>query len=105
MKRKLLSMLVLVMLGVQAALAQSTVTGQVVDENSEPLIGASVKVKGSSVGAPTDLDGNFKFKAEVGQTLVVSYLGYETKEVKVPESLRLRIVMESDATSSTVSSW
>lgn len=97
MKRKLLSMLVLMMFGVQAMFAQSDVTGQVVDENSEPLIGASVQIKGTQVGAPTDLDGNFKFKAEVGQTLVVSYLGYETKEVKVPESRKLRIIMESDA--------
>lgn len=97
MKRKLLSLLVLVFIGVQAALAQNDVTGQVVDENSEPLIGASVKVKGSSVGAPTDLDGNFTLKAEPGATLVVSYIGYETREVKVPASGKMKIILENDA--------
>lgn len=97
MKRKLLSLLVLMLIGVQAALAQNDVTGQVVDENSEPLIGASVKVKGSSVGAPTDLDGNFTLKAEPGATLVVSYIGYETREVKVPASGKMKIILENDA--------
>ncbi|CCY65284.1 putative outer membrane protein probably involved in nutrient binding [Prevotella sp. CAG:1124] len=97
MKRKLLSLLVLMFIGVQAALAQNDVTGQVVDENSEPLIGASVKVKGSSVGAPTDLDGNFTLKAEPGATLVVSYIGYETREVKVPASGKIKIILENDA--------
>lgn len=97
MKRKLLSLLVLMFIGVQAALAQNDVTGQVVDENSEPLIGASVKVKGSSVGAPTDLDGNFTLKAEPGATLVVSYIGYETREVKVPASGKMKIILENDA--------
>lgn len=97
MKRKLLSLLVLMFIGVQAALAQNDVTGQVVDENSEPLIGASVKVKGSSVGAPTDLDGNFTLKAEPGVTLVVSYIGYETREVKVPASGKMKIILENDA--------
>lgn len=97
MKRKLLSLLVLMFIGVQAALAQNNVTGQVVDENSEPLIGASVKVKGSSVGAPTDLDGNFTLKAEPGATLVVSYIGYETREVKVPASGKMKIILENDA--------
>lgn len=97
MKRKLLSLLVLMFIGVQAVLAQNDVTGQVVDENSEPLIGASVKVKGSSVGAPTDLDGNFTLKAEPGATLVVSYIGYETREVKVPASGKMKIILENDA--------
>lgn len=97
MKRKLLSLLVLMFIGVQATLAQNDVTGQVVDENSEPLIGASVKVKGSSVGAPTDLDGNFTLKAEPGATLVVSYIGYETREVKVPASGKMKIILENDA--------
>lgn len=97
MKRKLLSLLVLIFLGVQAAIAQQEVTGQVVDENSDPLIGASVKVKNSSTGAPTDLNGNFTLRAEPGTTLIVSYIGYETREVTVPASRRMRIVLENDA--------
>ena len=57
------------------------VSGQVLDENGEPIIGATVKVKGTNVATVTDLDGNFTFKVPAGSTLVVSYLGYTPKEV------------------------
>ena len=57
------------------------VSGQVLDENGEPIIGATVKVKGTNVATVTDLDGNFTFKVPAGSTLVVSYLGYSPKEV------------------------
>ena len=58
------------------------ITGTVVDA-SGPIIGASVVVKGTSVGVATDYDGNFSLNASPGQTLVVSYIGYLTKEIKV----------------------
>lgn len=57
------------------------VSGQVLDENGDPIIGATVKVKGTNVATVTDLDGNFTFKVPAGSTLVVSYLGYTPKEV------------------------
>lgn len=64
--------------------AAATIKGTVVSKtDGEPLIGASVLVKGSKTGAATDLDGNFTIAAEIGQTLVVSYVGFDTKEVKV----------------------
>ena len=56
------------------------ITGVVSDVNG-PVIGASVKVKGTSNGAATDLDGRFTLNVQPGQTLVVSYIGYITKEV------------------------
>lgn len=100
MKRKLSTLLMLLALFcTQAAIAQTTVTGQVVDENSEPLIGASVQVKGTSTGMPTDIDGNFSVGAKAGQTLVVSYIGYETREVKVPESGKMKIVLNASSSS------
>ena len=58
------------------------ITGTVVDAMG-PVIGASVVVKGTSNGAATDFDGNFSLNASPGQTLVVSYIGYVTKEVKI----------------------
>lgn len=97
MRIKLFALLFMALSGVQQASAQSTVTGQVVDENSEPLAGASVKVKGSQAGAPTDLNGNFTLSVSPGQTLVVSYLGFQTREVVVPASGRVRIVLADNA--------
>ena len=58
------------------------ITGTVVDAMG-PVIGASVVVKGTSNGVATDLDGNFSLNASPGQTLVISYIGFMTKEVKV----------------------
>lgn len=96
MKSKLLCMFALMMLGAQTTFAQSKVTGQVLDESSEPLVGASVKVKGSATGVPTDIDGNFTLGVAPGATLEVSYLGYVTREVKVAPNGRMRIILKSD---------
>ena len=61
----------------------SVVTGQVLDENGEPLIGATVIVKGTNEGTATDFDGRFSIKAQQGATLTVSYVGYTTRDVRV----------------------
>ena len=78
-----------------AAVAQApqtiTVKGQVVDQDGEPLIGATVKVKNSNAGAVTDVDGNFRITAPANAILVVSYVGYQDKEVAV----RGRAIIES----------
>lgn len=58
------------------------ITGTVVDDDNVPLPGASVVVKGTTTGSTTDFDGNFSIDAEAGSTLVVSYIGFETKEVQ-----------------------
>lgn len=59
------------------------VTGVVVDSEGEPLIGATVLVKGSSTGTSTDLDGKFTVKAAPGQEIQVSYVGYQTVTIKI----------------------
>ena len=61
-----------------------TVTGTVVDENGEPLIGASVKVADKTIGAATDLDGHFTLSVPTdANKLVVSYVGYDNKIVDI----------------------
>jgi len=60
-----------------------TVTGKVIDaDTNDPLVGASVVEKGTNNGTTTDTNGNFSIKIEKGKTLVFSYLGYITQEVK-----------------------
>lgn len=73
----------------------STVTGEVTDETGEPLIGATVMVMGTSTGASTDIDGKFTIKADKGATLVVRYVGYDPKEVKVTGE-PMTIVLKED---------
>ncbi|MEZ4931578.1 MAG: carboxypeptidase-like regulatory domain-containing protein [Saprospiraceae bacterium] len=76
--------------------AQRTVTGVVSDANG-PLIGATVQVKGTSVGTITDLDGSFSIRVpDNAQTLVVTYIGYATQEVPVGDGSPLNITLTDD---------
>ena len=98
MKRRISSMLVLMLFCVQAIFAQANITGQVLDEKTGPLIGATVLVKGTTVGVSTDIDGNFTIKAKPGQTLQVSYVGYNSQEVVVPKSGKVIIKLQEAST-------
>lgn len=70
------------------------VTGKVVDVNGEPVIGASVQVVGQSMGTITNLDGEFTLSSvPVNAVVVVSYIGFEKKEIKVPELQKSSRVM------------
>lgn len=71
------------------------ITGTVTDAIG-PIIGASVVIKGTSNGVATDFDGNFTLHASPGQTLVISYIGYLTKEVKVTGQNNYKITLEED---------
>ena len=76
--------------------AAKKITGTVVDA-SGPVIGASVVVKGTSNGVATDFDGNFTLNANPGQTLVISYIGYLNKEVKITANqTNYKITIEED---------
>jgi len=66
-------------------IAQTTVSGTVVDENGEPLPGASVVEKGTSNGSATDFDGNFTLNVKTPSTLVVSFISYGSKNISVTE--------------------
>ena len=74
------------------------VKGNLVDGTGEPLIGATVKVKGSAgVGAVTDFDGNFKIDVpSENSTLVFTYVGMKTKEVKVGKKREFKLILEDD---------
>lgn len=94
MKRKLTMFLALFFIGIGLALAQTQVRGTVVDEAGEPVIGATIQIKGTSQGTVSDIDGNFNLSAAAGGTLVISYVGYQTQEV--PVSANVRVVLRVD---------
>jgi len=74
------------------------VSGQVVDQNGEALIGATVRVKGVQTGVVTDFDGNFTIDAPANATLLVSYVGYKDREIAVRgRAILNQIQLESDA--------
>ena len=73
------------------------VSGQVVDQNGEPLIGATIRLKNAEGGVVTDLDGNFSMDVPANATLVVSYVGYKDREIAVRGRAVLnQIQLESD---------
>ena len=74
------------------------VSGQVVDQNGEALIGATVRLKGAQSGVVTDFDGNFTIDAPANATLLVSYVGYKDREIAVRgRAILNQIQLESDA--------
>ncbi|MFN0013337.1 MAG: SusC/RagA family TonB-linked outer membrane protein [Saprospiraceae bacterium] len=76
--------LALLLMSAGIALGQTNVTGKVTDESGQPLIGATVVVKGTNTGAVTDVDGNYRLTAPAGSTkIVVIYSGFQTQEVDI----------------------
>ncbi len=68
--------------------------GRILNENGEPLVGASVKIKGTSSGTSTDAEGKFTINANPGQILVVSFVGYENRELSVGAEPNLSVQLE-----------
>lgn len=73
------------------------VSGVVKDNSGEPIIGANVVEKGTTNGTVTDMDGNYTLSVSNNATLVVSYIGYTTKEIKVGSQAVVNAVLEEDA--------
>ena len=96
MKQRIL-FLMMVLFGLYGQMmAQTTVTGNVKDGTGEPIIGASVIVTGTSNGTVTDFDGNFSMKANEGDELTISYIGFVTQKVKINGSAPLSITLLED---------
>ena len=93
--RYLFMLLTLLFMSMAAYAQKQTYSGVVVDSNNEPVIGASVVQKGTTNGAITDYDGNFKIAVTSDATLTVSYIGYKTQDVRVKTNMH--IVLQSDA--------
>ena len=74
-----------------------TVSGIVLDEFGDPMIGVSVLVKGTTTGIITDVEGNFTVPAKTGDVLLVKYLGYKDQEIKVTSDARLKITLQEDS--------
>jgi TonB-dependent SusC/RagA subfamily outer membrane receptor len=76
---------------------QKTITGTVIDTRHEPVIGASVLEKGTSNGTITNLDGEYSLKVSPGATLVFSYIGYKTQEIRVSANTNINVTLAEDA--------
>ncbi len=78
--------------GTQAPV-QLTVRGKVIDENGEPIAGASVSIKGTTVGTSTDADGNYSVPVTEGAVLVISFIGYTAQEIPVNGRTEINVTL------------
>lgn len=78
-------------LSASAFAQQVVVKGNVVDETGEPVIGASVKVVGGTLGTVTDIDGNFTLNADKKSTIEVTYIGYEPVKMQAGQNLTIHL--------------
>lgn len=96
MKRKLLLFLSLCFFAIGNIFAQTQVKGKIMDENGDPVIGATIQIKGTNQGTATNFDGSFTLSAPAGGVLVISYVGYKTQEVKVSPNLNITLLPDSE---------
>ena len=75
-----------------------SIEGTITNELGEPLVGATVQVKGTGIGTTTDIDGRFSLTADEGDILVISYVGYNSQEVVVGGESTIQVQLISDAT-------
>ena len=83
--------LFLVLFAFTASLSAKTITGKVSDPNSEPLFGATIIVKGTQIFTTTDFDGNYSIEANAADTLIFTYSGYESMEVKIKKQTTINV--------------
>ena len=100
----LLGILLMLFSGIQARGAswevqqERKISGTVIDEKGEPVIGASVVVVETKQGTITNIDGKFQVNAPQNGRLKISYIGYETQEVAIKDRQLLKIVLKEEST-------
>ncbi|MBQ9660015.1 MAG: TonB-dependent receptor [Bacteroidales bacterium] len=87
----------LIFMGGSLAFAQNKVSGTVTDENGEPIVAASVVVRGTTIGVVTDLDGNYSISVPANSTLVASCIGYSDQVVNYTNQGTVNFVLKEDA--------
>ncbi len=95
-KTAILSVLLFLGLALNAAAQKTTVTGTVLDDRGEPLVGTNVMIVGTTTGMMTDADGKFSIPASKGDVLRVSFIGFLDQDITVGDNNNLKIVMRPD---------
>ena len=97
MKKRIFLFTLMALTGLGMWAQNLTVKGVVMAQDEpDPVIGASVIVKGTTTGTVTDFDGNFELQAKVGDVLQVSFMGYKSQEVKVANAGPIRVTLAPD---------
>lgn len=95
--KTLFTFLAVALLGLQLNAQTVTISGTVTDDTQLPLPGANVIIKGTSTGTQTDFDGRYTIEAQIGQILTYSYVGFDTKEVKIKKAGEINVSLSAAA--------
>src|SRR4051812_14914022 len=96
MKKFILLVALVITAGFTYAQTTKTIAGRVTDGKKEPMVGASVKIKGTSIGTATDADGNFSFTAPAdAKTLSISYVGYISRDITIGDKTKFVVTLET----------
>lgn len=82
----------------QTSEVKEQISGNIVDEDGIPIIGANILVKGTTKGSTSDMEGNFKLESKKGDIIVVTFIGYKTQEIQVGNQTMYNINLSPDAT-------
>ncbi|SFK46468.1 TonB-linked outer membrane protein, SusC/RagA family [Porphyromonadaceae bacterium KH3CP3RA] len=94
--RKLIYLIFALLCSINLVAQKMEVTGKVIDEISNPIIGASVLEKGTTNGTVSDINGNFTLSVEKNSILSISYIGYLTREIEIAEGGSLEVILQED---------
>lgn len=98
MKTKSLLLATALLMSTSAFAQKNTFKGVVLDDLGEPVIGATIQVKGvKGAGAITDLDGNFVIDADANQTLLITYIGYKDAEIRPSANMKITLKQDDKA--------
>ena len=95
--KTLFTFLAVALLGLQLNAQTVTISGTVTDDTQLPLPGANVIIKGTSSGTQTDFDGRYTIEAQIGQILIYSYVGFDSKEVKIKKAGEINVSLSAAA--------
>ena len=94
--KTMLTMLLFVLCTATAFAQQKTIKGTVVDATGQPIIGANVSVKGTTIGIITDIDGKYTLQVPNNSTLAISYIGYVSQNIAVGNQSTINVTLKED---------
>src|SRR5687768_7421079 len=92
--RKITSLMIALMVSFLAFTQIKPISGKIIDEGGKPISGATIQIKGTKSAVVSDADGNFAINAKEGSLIVVSYVGFENKEIKIGNTTELAISLK-----------
>jgi len=94
--QRIISVLLFMFISLNLMAQKTEITGQIVDSKNEPVIGATILIKGTSIGTVSDYNGNYSVSASPNDVLLISYVGMSAQQINVGTSKNIRVILLDD---------